>query len=164
MGKSTKKQKTSVKLREFSSGGVVHRGDRWLVTRSTPSEHFPSFWRLPKGWIDNETFDTPGPVARGDRRATQDELEATAVREVKEEGGVEAKIVKKIGTTNFTYNATRGRTLKFVTFYLMEWVRDLPEGTDAETDEIAWLPFEEAHERLTFQGEKDILQKAKELI
>ena len=135
------------------------------MTKSSPSKHFPdSFWRLPKGWIDNEDKDSPGPIARGDKRAKEDELVSAALREVREEGGIEAKIVKKIGTTSFSYNASRGKTLKFVTFYLMGWVRDLPEGTDTETVEVVWLPFKEAYKRLSFQGEKEVLEKAKDLL
>lgn len=162
MGKNTHSLKT---LREFSAGGVVFQGKKILVTKSSPSEKYPiSFWRLPKGWIDNELEDTPGVVARGDRRATKVELEEAALREVREEGGVEAKIVKKIGTMKFSFNSTRGKVLKFVTYFLMEWLKDLPEGTDFETAEVVWLPFKEAHKKLSFQAEKDILQKAKDLL
>lgn len=162
MGKDTQ---AKITLREFSAGGVVYQGKKFLVTKSSPSEKYPiSFWRLPKGWIDNESEDTPGVVARGDRRATNEDLEKAALREVREEGGVDAKIVEKIGTINFSFHSTRGKVLKFVTYFLMKWTKDLPEGTDSETSEIAWLPFKEAYEKLSFQGEKEVLQKARDLL
>jgi len=136
-------------VREFSSGGVVYKKDKWLITRSAPSESYPkSVWRLPKGWIDKD-----------------ESAEEAALREVKEEGGIEAKIIKKIATIKYFYNAPdKGKILKFVTFYLMEWARDLSQGFDGETSEIAWLPYDEAFKKLAYNGEKQILKKAEELL
>ncbi len=164
MGKNAQNQ--TILNREFSSGGAVFRGDEWLITRSSASKLYPkAIWRLPKGWIDNVTPEIPGPMASGKLRADEESLQKGALREVREEGGIEAKIVKKIGTAKYFFNAPdKGRILKFVTFYLMEYVGDLPEGYDEETSEIAWLPFEEAYKKLSFSGEKQILKKAKELL
>lgn len=174
MGKNAQSQ--IVLNREFSSGGVVFKDDEWLVTRSAASKLYPeTYWRLPKGWIDNITPEIPGPMASGKIKADEESLQKSALREVMEEGGVEAAIVKKIGTIKYFYRLPsrpssaytapeKGRILKFVTFYLMEYARDLPEGFDAETSEIAWLPFEEALETLSFRGEKQILKKAKEIL
>lgn len=135
--------------REFSSGGVVFRNGKWLVTKTTVSLLFPKqVWRLPKGHIDGK--ESP---------------EEAALREVKEEGGVEAKIVKKIETIKYFYtHPENGKIFKFVTFFLMEWVADLPEGFDSETSEIAWLSFDEAYKTLSFSGEKQILKKAQALL
>lgn len=146
MGKGRKENRVR---REFSSGGVVYKKDRWLITRSASSELYPkSVWRLPKGWIDKD-----------------ESSEEAALREVKEEGGVGAKIIRKIETIRYFFNAPdKGRVLKFVTFYLMEWKKDLPEGFDGETSEIAWLPYDEAYKRLSFSGEKQVLKKARELL
>lgn len=162
MGKNAQNQ--TILSREFSSGGVVFRQDKWLVTRSSKSKLYPEiYWRLPKGWIDNESPEVPGPMAGGHIRADEESLQKGALREVREEGGIEAKIVKKIGTEKYFFNApNKGRILKFVTFYLMEFVRDLPEGYDGETSEIAWLSFEEAYKTLSFSGEKQVLKKAKD--
>ena len=157
MGKGTFKEGMSFR-REFSAGGVVYRKLKtqssklkiaWLVSRSAPSSLFPkAVWRLPKGWINE------GASSR-----------ETAIREVKEEGGIEAKIVKKIGAITYFYNSSdKGRIFKSVTFYLMEWVKDLAEGFDEETSEIAWLPFDQAHQKLSYQGEKEILKKAQGLL
>ena len=105
-------------------------------------------WRLPKGHVDGE-----------------ESTEQAAVREVKEEAGIEAKIIKKIETIKYFYrHPEKGDILKFVTFYLMEYVKDLPEGHDDETSEVAWLSFDEALKTLSFSGEKQILKKAKDLL
>jgi 8-oxo-dGTP pyrophosphatase MutT (NUDIX family) len=149
MGEGKKEKVT----REFSSGGVVFRkkGGKtlWLVTKSAPSDIYPKqVWRLPKGWIDE------GETS-----------EEAALREIKEEGGVEVKIIKKIETVRYFFVAPdRGKVLKFVTFYLTEWVKDLPEGFDGETSEIAWFSYEEAYDTLSFKGEKEVLKKGNDLL
>lgn len=169
MGKNTPSLK--VNLREFSAGGVVFKKEKertlWLVTEAAvfPGSLFPKgTWRLPKGWLDNAGKMVPGPLASGEKKASEEDLQTGALREVSEEGGVEAKIINKIGTIKFFFNSIRGKVLKFVTFYLMEWIRDLPEGTDFETSEVAWLPYQEAYKKLTYKGEKEVLKKAKEFL
>ncbi len=162
-------------LREFSSGGVVFRKFRnpgskfeirFLIAASMPSELYPeTVWRLPKGWLDDENPGIPGPMASGKEKADENILRSTALREVREEGGVEAEVIEKIGTEKYFYkHPTHGQILKFVTFYLMEWVRDLPEGFDSETSAVKWLSFEDALKTLTFSGEKEVLKKAKEIL
>ena len=174
MGKNTQRQKTihggSKYLREFSSGGVVFKkagnGVLWLVAASVPSQLFPKIsWRFPKGWIDDESEGVPGPMASGAVKADEDSLQKAATREVEEEGGVKARILQKIGTEKYSYtHPARGKILKFVTFYLMEYVKDMPEGHDFETSEVVWLPFSEALKKLTSSGEKEMLKKANDLL
>jgi len=147
MGKG---EKEKVK-REFSAGGAVFKKIKgetlWLIRKTTASDLFPQqHWMLPKGWIN------PG-----------EKTEETAVREVKEETGIEAKIVKKIGTERYFYKHPQdGLILKFATYFLMEYQKDFPGGFDSETAEIAWLPYAEAYRRLSF--EKQVLKKARELL
>lgn len=165
-----KEEKTKPKLsREFSSGGVVYKTQKslkpeilFLVTKSKPSQEYPKDnWRLPKGWIDDDGVDIPGPKASGKVKATEEDLEKTAIREVKEEGGVEAKVIKKVKTINFLYkHKKRGLILKFVTFYLMEHLRELEEGFGFETEKVEWLNYEESFKRLTNKKEKEILADA----
>lgn len=168
MGNNT--QSKNILTREFSSGGVVFKrsGNEtlWLIRKTVTSDLFPeSYWMLPKGWLDDAGDGIPGPMASGMKKADEKTLQETAIREVKEETGVNAKIVDKIETAKYFYNhPERGKVLKFVTFYLMEWTHDLPEGFDGETSEIAWPPFEEAYKKLSFSSEKSVLQKALELL
>jgi 8-oxo-dGTP pyrophosphatase MutT (NUDIX family) len=153
-------------IREFSSGGIVFKDDKWLVRSTMPSKQFPKiYWMLPKGWIDDAGPDAPGPMASGKIKADEESLRKNALREVQEEAGVDAKIIEKIGTGKYFFeHPGRGKILKFVTFYLMEWTRDLLEGFDGETSEVLWLPFEEAYKKLSFGGEKQMLKKAKNLL
>lgn len=170
MGKDIQ-QKTGSILREFSSGGVVYKKEGknvfWLVAATVPNKLFPKLsWRLPKGWIDDsDTWGVPGPIGRGDLKATEDDLTKAALREVREEGGIEAKIIQKIGSVKiFFKHPERGSILKFITYYLMEFVRDLPEGFGEETSEVVWLSYKEARKRLTYGGEKKILDEANQIL
>jgi len=160
--------------REFSSGGVVFKETKtgnekskvyWLVTKSAPSRDFAkSSWRLPKGWIDDkEDGESPGLMTTGAKRAPEKDLRNAALKEVAEEGGVKAKIIKKIGTTKYFFTIKNRKILKFVTFYLMEHVKDLPEGFGDETEEVKWLEYESAKKKLSFSGEKKILDQARKL-
>lgn len=169
--------------REFSAGGVVFRkyqisniskawGSalkyqiKWLMTKSSPSELITkSVWRLPKGRLDDEDGGRQsGPLASGVRKATEEEIQRAALKEVKEEGGVDAKIVRKIGTERYFFIWQGDKFLKFVTFYLMQYIRDLPEGHDEETEEVAWLPYEDARKKLSYSSEKKVLDKAARII
>lgn len=171
MGKDTQNKIA----RQFSTGGIVFRRTNkqvlWLITKSSPSEFYPSpVWRLPKGWIDNETPDTPGPITVGKVKADEDSLQKAALREVAEEGGVKAEIIKKIGTSRYfitfrpTMNWEGGRFMKFVTYYLMKWEKDTPESLDGESSETKWSSFSDAYKTLSFSYEREMLKKAKDLL
>lgn len=166
MGKDTQSKVT----REFSSGGVVFKKDNskvlWLVRLTTASKDFPKqYWMLPKGRLDDTDGDEPGPMSLGKVKANETALQSAARREVREETGVDVEIVDKIGTSIYSFTDPKvGKILKFVTFYLMKYLKDLPDGFDWETAEVKWLPFEEAYKTLSFGGEKQILKKAKGLL
>ncbi|MGA3291627.1 MAG: NUDIX domain-containing protein [Candidatus Microgenomates bacterium] len=168
MGKDT--QNKVILTREFSSGGVVFKKEKgealWLIRKTTSSDLYPKpYWMLPKGRIDDTEDDEPGPMASGKVRADEDSLQKAAIREVSEEGGIEAKIIKKIGTIKYSFtHPVRGKILKFATFYLMEWQKDLPEGYDDETSEVAWLPIYDAVKKLSFSGEKQVTRDAQKLL
>jgi len=131
-----------------------------------PSSLFPKkYWMMPKGWIDDAGPDTPGPMASGKVKADEQSLKENALREVREEAGVDAKIIEKTGTVKYFFDhPERGKILKFATFFLMEWKGDLPEGFDNETSEVLWLPYDAAYKKLSFGGEKQMLKKAKEIL
>ena len=137
-----KNKKSKIK-REFSAGGVVFRrepeGTLWLVIKPKSSEQ----WRFPKGKIEKG----------------EDSTQA-ALREVKEEGGMEARILNKIDNIKYFFVQEGQKVFKTVTFYLMEYIQEAQGGFCRETEEIAWLPFGEAKEKLAFNNEKKILDKA----
>ena len=129
--------------REFSAGGIVfnHKG-QVLLTKHSQNKH----WSFPKGLID------PG-------QTTQE----AALREVREEGGVEAKILDKVGYTKYVYTLKEERMFKVVTYFLMKYVSGDPKDHDWEVEEAGWYEPEAALKQLTFSQDRILLKKALEM-
>jgi 8-oxo-dGTP pyrophosphatase MutT (NUDIX family) len=140
------KIKTSFK-REFSAGGAVFKKEKgkvlWLIIKPAGTDR----WQLPKGLID------PG-----------EKVEKTALREVEEEGRVKANLIKKIKDITYFYFFEGQKIFKKVTYFLMEYLEDSKQGSDAEVDEARFLPFDEAEKKLTFRNEQEVLKKARGLL
>src|SRR5262252_5945774 len=113
-------------------------------------------WALPKGHID-----------AGESAAE------TAMREVREETGVEGRMVEKLGDIRYVYTANwegrKGeRIFKVVSFFLLRAGRgrigEIDDAMQVEVAEARWLPLEEAPRLLTYGGEREIATKAWERI
>lgn len=92
-------------------------------------------WTFPKGKLDEgETF------------------EQCALREVREETGLECRLIRFIGTTSYVHR--RGRP-KIVAYYLM--VAESGEFTpNEEVDELRWVPLEHVRDRLTWDRDQEL--------
>jgi 8-oxo-dGTP pyrophosphatase MutT (NUDIX family) len=138
--------------REFSAGGVlvkVVRG-RPMLAAIRPRGKQAGLWALPKGKID------PG-----------ERPEQTAVREVREETGVEGTLVEKLGDVKYTYTRRGGeRVFKIVSFYLLRAGRgrigQIEEAMRIELEEARWLPLDEAPRLLAYGGEREMAAKARD--
>ena len=135
--------------RVTSAGGVVARpgedGPEVLVC----VRNADNLWALPKG--------TPEPG---------ENMEQTALREVREETGVHAEIERIIGDIRYWFSRPQEgvRYYKTVRHYLMRPVGGDPSLHDHEFDEVRWLPVQEALKLLTYQNEARILRQALDLI
>jgi 8-oxo-dGTP pyrophosphatase MutT (NUDIX family) len=135
--------------REFSAGGVLVRRlrGRWMMAAIRPQRPGAAVWALPKGHIDE-----------GERG------EAAAVREVREETGVDGRSLGKLGDVRYWFNWNGERIFKVVSFFLVRYERgrlgDLPQAFRHEVAEVRWIPLEEAPRLLTYGGEKDMARKA----
>jgi 8-oxo-dGTP pyrophosphatase MutT (NUDIX family) len=130
---------------EVSAGGVVVDGGQVLVIRHARGE-----WIMPKGHVE------PG-----------EQPEQTALREVREETGLEARIVTPLGETCYAYRrrGERGLRPKRVIWYLMEPLtpRDrLRLACEEGLEEAEWLGWQEARKRLSWSGDRRILKRAAE--
>ena len=105
----------------------------------------PLRWALPKGTPDIE-----------------ESLEQTALREVREETGLEVAIEEPIGNINYWFVApdNGSRCNKTVHFYLMTHLGGSTEHHDPEFDEVRWFSSEEALKSLAYPNEARILEKA----
>jgi 8-oxo-dGTP pyrophosphatase MutT (NUDIX family) len=118
-----------------------------MMAAIRPMGKEPGVWALPKGIIG------PG-----------EKPEETALREVAEETGVEARLVGKLGDVRYVYTWSGERVFKVVSFYLLRYSRgrlgDLPPATAHEVAETRWLPLEEASQLLAYKGEREMAEKA----
>ena len=112
-----------------------------------PAGKKPGLWALPKGNIG------PG-----------EKPEDTALREVTEETGVEARLVGKLGDVRYVYTWDGERIFKVVSFFLLRYtggrLGDLPPATAHEVEEARWLPLDEAPNFLAYGGERQMAEKA----
>ena len=124
---------------------------RWMLAAIRPAGKEPGVWALPKG-----------NIGRGEKP------DATALREVAEETGVEGKLLEKLGDVRYVYTWAGERVFKVVSFYLLRYSRgrlgDLPPETAHEVDETRWLPLEEGPELLAYKGEQEMAAKALEAV
>lgn len=133
-------------IRELSAGGIVFNGDKVLLIQVEAGDG--TYWEFPKGHIEE------GQTTR-----------EAALREVQEEGGVEARITRKVDTSKYIYTRRTGeRIFKIVTFFLMEYVAGDPKDHDLEVMDAGWFEIGEALERLSFRNDRRLLEKAREMV
>ncbi len=142
---------TIVTKDQVSAGGVAFRpGDSGIevaVVSVKPSLR----WQLPKGIVD------PGETP-----------DVTAVREVREEAGIETGLLALIEIVEYWYRSLKyGKPIryhKFVHFYLLQYRAGDVSDHDHEIEEARWVRFEEAIEMLAFKSERGVVEKAREMI
>jgi 8-oxo-dGTP pyrophosphatase MutT (NUDIX family) len=87
-------------------------------------------------------------------------LEETAAREVREETGLAAEVVDKLGDVTYWYQREGRRILKKVAFYLFDHRGGSLDDHDDEIEEARWMALEDAARELSFKGEREMVQRA----
>ncbi len=128
--------------REFSAGGLVlrQREERSELAVVCPRK---GVFALPKGHPESG-----------------ESLEQAATREVREETGLEADPVQRLGEVRYWYTLSGERVLKTVTFFLFRYRSGSIDDHDDEVDSAAWMPLEEAPKLLSYKGEREMAVKA----
>jgi 8-oxo-dGTP diphosphatase len=126
---------------EHSSGGAVislREGAPHIALIATRNR---TRWGLPKGAVnEGETS------------------EAAALREVREETGIEAKIVRPLETIEYFFRAGDTLIQKRVDFYLMDYVAGDLEPQLSEVDDVEWVELSSALRRASFDSERKLLE------
>lgn len=91
-------------------------------------------------------------------------LEATALREVREEIGLPAEIVAPLGSVEYCFREKHTEITKTVHFFLMRLTSEEAHELDGEMQHIYWSPIETAVAELTFETERRIAERAQQEI
>ncbi len=134
--------------REFSAGGIVFndKGEVLLIQNSSPSSPDVKHWGFPKGHLDEG-----------------ESSKEAAIREIKEETGVEAKLQEKLGDSKYVFTFKGEKIFKAVAMFKMKHLSGEPTPQEGEIIQTGWYPPEEALKKLSFKNDKDLLQKALQL-
>ena len=130
---------------EYSSGGAViavRNGTAHVAMIATRGR---TRWGLPKG-----------AVSQGETS------EAAALREVHEETGLEAEIIKPLDTIEYFFRAGDTLIRKKVDFYLMMHTGGELKPQLSEVDDVEWVALSEAIQRASFASEKKLLEAAQQ--
>jgi 8-oxo-dGTP pyrophosphatase MutT (NUDIX family) len=131
-----------------SAGGVLYRRGAEGVEIVLVSRNGDGLYALPKGTPDGE-----------------ETLEQTAEREVREETGLEARVVGRLGDVRYWYTEPDGtRVNKIVHYYLMEPLGGSVDDHDHEFDRVGWYHLSEAERLLTHRNQLHILHKAADAV
>jgi len=129
-----------------SAGGVVYRdvdGAIEICLAARRTRRGDLVWGLPKGAVEPE--EAP---------------EEAALREVREESGLEAVIEDDLGTIRYFYVWEGVRIRKQVRFFLMRETGGDISDHDDEMEDVRWFPLARAVKRAGYRGEREVLERA----
>jgi 8-oxo-dGTP pyrophosphatase MutT (NUDIX family) len=107
----------------------------------------PRLWALPKGTPDSgET------------------TEETALRETREETGLEVQIEAPLRSIRYTFVRGTTRFHKIVHFFLMRPIGGALDQHDAEFDEVRWLDLPEALALMSHATERSVVEEASRVL
>lgn len=132
--------------REVSAGGVVYRtgpDGAEIVLAARRDRRGRLAWGLPKGLI--EQGESP---------------KETAIREVREEAGLETRIVEPLGEIRYVYVWEGVRVAKLVHVFLMESTGGDVSLHDHEMEEVRWFPAGRAAHRASYPSERELVERA----
>lgn len=133
---------------QVSAGGVLFKkaGNKYMICVITKKNG--KIWALPKGRL--EEGETP---------------EETVVREVREETGYLSSVVDKIDVIDYYFYWRENNTFyhKIVYYFLLttDPAQKEPLPRDTEADDVKWLLIGDAHKKLTYLNEKEVIRKVR---
>ena len=150
--KSPERRPYAKRVDEVSAGGLVINKSRTqglLIGRLDAKDPNRErlLWSLPKGHIEEG-----------------ESAEAAALREVKEETGIESEIDKSLGVIDFWFMAGGKRIHKTVHHFLFKEVGGKIAPQVSEVDDVRWFPIDEIVTKLAYPDEKKLISRSKDLL
>jgi 8-oxo-dGTP pyrophosphatase MutT (NUDIX family) len=135
--------------RQVSSGGVLFRPAARGHEIALIKPRGGKVYALPKGLID-----------------AGEDPEATALREVREETGMDGEITAPLGYIRYYYYSRDEDTryFKLVHFFLLRYRGGSEKDHDREVEEVVWVPAQEALRLLSYKGEREVLARALDIL
>lgn len=147
---------------EFSAGGVVFRRRTTRNNKNNTQNHAEITevlvcqhsqhhgWVFPKGLI-------------GDTHKNESKEEA-AVREVEEETGARAEIIRALTPETFWYIWEGEKRKKTVYYFVMKYIGGDITKHDFEMENVEWVPIDDVEERLTYPSDRKVWKEARQYI
>jgi 8-oxo-dGTP pyrophosphatase MutT (NUDIX family) len=138
-----------VTKRDDAAGGlVVSRGNgRLRVVLIAVDRDASRRWSLPKGHFKK-----------------RESSEQTAVREVREETGLEVEIVAPLTTIDYWFVERKVRYHKFVHYFVMRAVGGRFDDHDDEVHDVRWFDWDDALRTMAYPNERSVLEEHRERI
>ena len=138
----------------WSVAVIEPQREAFVVSKSKKQPALKLLLALPKGLVD------PG-----------EKPEQAALREVLEETGLKAKVIRKLTDIKYVYVRTWGdkeRVFKIVSFYLLQYesgqIDEISQEMRIEVKRAFWLPLDEVLKKLSYKGERDVVRRAQEYL
>lgn len=138
-------------VEQVSAGGVAYRLNEGKIEIAIILTSPERRWQLPKGMIDDG--ETP---------------ELAALREVREEAGIDTELKDALDRTEYWFTAerdgVRNRFHKYVHWFLLRYNGGDVRDHDHEVEEARWVEAGQALKMLVFKNERDMVEKAVRIV
>jgi 8-oxo-dGTP pyrophosphatase MutT (NUDIX family) len=135
---------------EFSAGGIVYKKEKNALSILLCQHSQHHGWVFPKGLIGDQIKD--------------ETREETALREVAEETGAAAKILKPLSPVAYWYVWQNQKIKKTVYYFLMRYVSGDISIHDHEMENVVWLLSKDVKKQLTFKADQKAWNEAQKFI
>lgn len=136
------------RVEETSAGGLIlDRSGAHAALIARRDRRGRLIWSLPKGHVE-----------------AGESTEDAAVREVREETGIEGRVVAPLGTIDFWFTTEEHRVHKTVHHFLLQAQGGELSDDDVEVVEVAWVPLGEVSGRLRYADERRLIALVPDLL